>query len=234
MVIDRAARWRRRVGAVGTVACVDDVDAIGLLHEPLRRRLYEYVVAQDHEVSRSEASEATGAQRTLVAFHLDKLVDAGLLETSTRRTTGRTGPGAGRPARLYRRATTERQVTLPPRDYGVVAELMADAVEVARLDEHLYAAARRRGAELAGAGALDSSAAIVGRLAQRGYEPYVDGELIRMRNCPFHALAESHPALVCGMNLALLEGLLEGAPGCTVALDPRFEGCCTVIRLSTK
>lgn len=223
-----------RAADVGTVARVDDVDAIGLLHEPLRRRLYEFVVAQDHDVSRSEASEATGAQRTLVGFHLDKLVDAGLLETSTRRTSGRSGPGAGRPAKLYRRTTTERQVTLPPRDYRIVAELLADAVEGSRLDDRLFEAARRRGVALADPGPIDSLAAVMNRLTHRGYEPYVDGDVVRMRNCPFHALAESHPALVCGMNLALLDGLIDGAPGCAVALDPRPDGCCTVVRLSTK
>jgi predicted ArsR family transcriptional regulator len=211
---------------------VEDLDAIGLLQEPLRRRLYEYVVAQDHDVSRNEAAEATGTQRTLVAFHLDKLAEAGLLDTDRRRVSGRSGPGAGRPAKLYRRAVSARQVTLPPRDYRTVAALLADVAEAARLDDELRATARRHGAEL-GAGVppatLDAALAL---LAERGYEPYVDGAMVRMRNCPFHAVAESHPALVCGMNLALLEGLVDGSVRLTAALDPRPGECCTVLHIS--
>jgi predicted ArsR family transcriptional regulator len=211
---------------------MDDFDAIGLLQEPLRRRLYEYVVAQDHDVSRNEAAEATGMQRTLVAFHLDKLAEAGLLETARRRLSGRSGPGAGRPAKLYRRAASERQVALPPRDYRTVATLLADAAEAARLDDELQAAARRRGAELReGASPVTLDAALA-LLAERGYEPYVDGAVVRMRNCPFHALAESHPALVCGMNLALLEGLVDGSVRFTAALDARPGECCTVLQIS--
>jgi predicted ArsR family transcriptional regulator len=211
---------------------VEDLDAIGLLQEPLRRRLYEYVVAQDHDVSRNEAAEATGTQRTLVAFHLDKLAEGGLLDTDRRRVSGRSGPGAGRPAKLYRRAVSARQVTLPPRDYRTVAALLADVAEAARLGDELRATARRHGAEL-GAGAppatLDAALAL---LAERGYEPYVDGAVVRMRNCPFHSLAESHPALVCGMNLALLEGLVDGSVRLTAALDPRPGECCTVLHVS--
>lgn len=206
-----------------------DIEAIGLLQEPLRRRLYEFVAAQDHEVSRNEAAEATGAQRTLVAFHLDKLAEAGLLDTASRRVSGRSGPGAGRPAKLYRRAATEHQVSLPPRDYHLAADLLADVAEAARLDDRLHAAARRRGQELAAAVRPATLEATIAALADRGYEPYRDGPLVRMRNCPFHALAESHPALVCGMNLALLDGLCAAVPDVGVRIDPRPGECCVTI-----
>lgn len=210
---------------------VDDLDAVGLLHEPLRRQLYEYVVAADHEVTRAEAADATGIQRTLAAFHLDKLVDANLLAASVRRVNGRSGPGAGRPAKVYRRAAVEHTVSLPARDYRGIAELLADVVDEARLDEQLRLAARRRGAALAGGGSRGQRPGdVVGRLAELGYEPVVDGDVVRMRNCPFHALSESHPALVCGMNLALLEGLLGDDRTWVAALDPGPDGCCTVLR----
>lgn len=51
-------------------------------------------------MSRAEAADAVGVARTLAAFHLGKLVDAGLLEVAHRRLTGRSGPGAGRPAKV--------------------------------------------------------------------------------------------------------------------------------------
>src|SRR5688500_2687758 len=194
---------------------MDDLDAIAVLHEPLRRRLYDYVVAQDHPVSRNEAAEAVGVQRTLVAFHLDKLAEVGLLDTVLRRVSGRSGPGAGRPAKLYSRAAGDRQVSVPARDYRTAAELLADVAEGARLDVELQHAARRHGRDLRGdQRPLDFEGAVE-VVRRRGHEPYLDGDVVRMRNCPFHALTETHTALVCGMNLALLEGLLEGAAGLT-------------------
>jgi len=204
---------------------------VALLQEPLRRRLYEYVVGQPHEVSRAEAAQATGAQRTLVAFHLDKLAEAGLLATTSRRVSGRSGPGAGRPSKLYTRAAGERQVSLPPRDYRTAADLLADVAEQARLDVELQAAARRRGQALRdGEPSLASLDDALEVLARRGYEPFVDESgVVRMRNCPFHALSESHPTLVCAMNLALLTSLLDGVDGARVRIDPRPTLCCTAL-----
>jgi predicted ArsR family transcriptional regulator len=213
---------------------VEDIEAIAVLRDPVRRRLYAYVGAQDHEVGRNEAAEAAGVQRTLAAFHLDKLVEAGLLETVSRRLTGRSGPGAGRPAKLYRRTRSEIGVSVPPRDYRTAASLLAAAAETAGLDLELAQAARRHGSALrdqAGGPCadLDEAAAVLG---ERGYEPQLDGQVLRMRNCPFHALSERFPPLVCGMNLALLEGLLEGSEGVRVRIDPRPGWCCTIVEHS--
>jgi predicted ArsR family transcriptional regulator len=209
---------------------VEDIEAIAALRDPVRRRLYEYVAAQDHEVSRNEAAEALGLQRTLAAFHLDRLAEAGLLETGRRRLTGRTGPGSGRPAKLYRRSAAEHEVSLPSRDYRTAAGLLAEAAEAAGLDAELQEAARRRGRELReGAGGVGGDGRdleeVAALLARRGYEPVREGEALRMRNCPFHALSERFPPLVCGMNLALLQGLL----GPRVRMDPRPGWCCTVV-----
>jgi predicted ArsR family transcriptional regulator len=214
---------------------VDDLEVIAVLQDPVRRRLYEYVVGQDHEVSRNEAAEGAGIQRTLAAFHLDKLVAAGLLETGSRRLGGRSGPGAGRPSKLYRRSGVEHQFSVPARDYGVAADLLAEVADVARLDTDLQVAARRKGrAARAAAGPVDGLAGAKDLLAARGYEPRMDadGTVLRMANCPFHVLAERHPGLVCGMNLALLEGLMEGAEGLRACMDPRPGLCCVVVETS--
>jgi predicted ArsR family transcriptional regulator len=207
---------------------MEDIDAIALLQDPVRRRLYEFVAAQGREVGRGEAAEAAGVARTLAAFHLDKLVDAGLLEAGSRRLTGRSGPGAGRPAKVYRRSAAERDVSLPARDYRTAAGLLAEAAETAGLDMELQDAARRRGRALRGQGAsFDDLDQLADVLAGRGYEPVLDddGAVLRMRNCPFHAVAEQFPPLVCGMNLALLEGLAEGSR-VRVRMDPRPGWCC--------
>lgn len=210
---------------------MEDIETIAVLQDPVRRRLYEYVAAQDHEVSRNEAAEGTGIQRTLAAFHLDKLVDAGLLETESRRLGGRSGPGAGRPAKLYRRSNTEHQVSVPARDYRTAADLLAEVAEVARLDNELRTAARREGR--AAAEPVEGLAAARVVLAARGYEPRVDDDgVLRLVNCPFHVLSQRYPALVCGMNLALLEGLLEHAAGLQAGMDPRPGLCCVAVRHS--
>jgi predicted ArsR family transcriptional regulator len=194
------------------------VEAIGALHEPVRRAVYEHAVAAGVPVSRNDVAAALGIGRTLAAHHLDKLVEAGLLEVSFARLSGRTGPGAGRPAKLYRRAAAELAVNLPPRDYRMLAGILADAVEEAGADNALYAAARRQGESVADGSGVEL-------LARLGYEPYHDGPVIRLRNCPFDAVAKSHPGLVCGASLAFVEGAL----GCAARLDPRPEGCCVVL-----
>jgi predicted ArsR family transcriptional regulator len=202
---------------------VEDIDAIALLQDPVRRRLYEFVAAQGREVGRNEAAEAAGVARTLAAFHLDKLADAGLLEVGSRRLSGRSGPGAGRPAKVYRRSAGERAVSVPARDYGTAAGLLAEAAEAAGLDRELQDAARRRGRSMRER--FSDTGELARVLAERGYEPVMDGDVLRMRNCPFEAVAERFPPLVCGMNLALLEGLTEGS-GVRVRMDSRPGWCC--------
>ncbi len=212
---------------------------IAVLQDPVRRRLYEFVVAQGREVGRNEAAEAAGVARTLAAHHLDRLAEAGLLESGSRRLTGRSGPGAGRPAKVYTRARVEWSVSLPARDYRMAAELLAEAAEQAGLDAGLCTAARRRGEALRGSaapcGGLEEAAEM---LAARGYEPHLEGAegadgaaapVVRMRNCPFHAVAERFPPLVCGMNLALLEGLLGADGPVRARMDARPGECCVVV-----
>lgn len=222
----------------------EDLAAIGVLQDPVRRSLYRYVAAQPGDVSRDEAAAAVSIQRQLAAFHLDKLVDAGLLDTSYRRLSGRTGPGAGRPAKLYRRAPGERMVSVPPRKYDLAAELLADAVEEAgdrsarlALTDVARRFGRRLGEEIRGRlGARASRerrlAALSESLEAYGYEPRQEGRSVHLSNCPFHMLAEAHRELVCGMNLTLVEGVVEGmqAGDLRPCLDPRPGECCVTVK----
>ncbi|GAB2838865.1 helix-turn-helix domain-containing protein [Actinoallomurus bryophytorum] len=232
---------------------MSDVEAITALGDPVRRRLYDYVVAQDHEVGRAEAAEAAGIQRTLAAFHLDRLAGVGLLDVVFRRPEGKGGPGAGRPAKLYRRSEADHVVSLPPRDYGTAAVLLAEVVDAVGAEAGLEEIARRHG-RAAGAAAAEGGAAKAGVakagveeggaveggvaktgveevLARQGYAPYREGDVIRMRNCPFHTLAREFPPLTCGMNLALIDGLLEGMgeTGLSARLRPSPGDCCVEI-----
>jgi predicted ArsR family transcriptional regulator len=216
----------------------DAIAAVAVLGDGLRRALYDYVAGRGVPVGRDEAAEAVGVKRPLAAYHLDRLARGGLLDVHFERPDGRGGPGAGRPAKLYRRSRAEIAVTLPSRRYDLAADLLAAAVDDSGPSAVAAVAARAAAAgdELASRltdGAVRSDpdtarAAMTTVLAERGYEPYDEGGAIRLRNCPFHHLAQAHTALVCGMNLSLLRA---AASRCAVlpvtpVADPRPGECC--------
>jgi predicted ArsR family transcriptional regulator len=210
-----------------------DLASLSALDDPVRRRLYEVVTRQDGPVGRDEAASAAGVGRALAVYHLDKLVESGLLTASYQRPPGRSGPGAGRPSKLYARSDREFAVTVPPREYELAARLLIQVVESDPSDRSraaLSEAAHRLGAELGSQ--FQSGQDVEGALAQQGYEPSRGGDgVIRLRNCPFHQLAERHRDVVCGMNLALVEGLVAGlgADGWQPVLDPWPGHCCVAI-----
>jgi predicted ArsR family transcriptional regulator len=210
------------------------LEAVAALAEPTRRRLYDHVVRQPDPVGRDEAAEAVGVPRATAAFHLDRLADDGLLDVVRMRRTGRTGPGAGRPAKLYKRAATWVGVSLPERRYDLAGELLAAALEEAegsgeRPREALARHARVLGEELGRAAAPGGGQdAVLAVLEEHGFEPRTEGDAVVLVNCPFHALAERHTELVCGMNLQLVDGVLAGAGPCGLAarLRPGRGHCC--------
>jgi predicted ArsR family transcriptional regulator len=207
----------------------DELARLAVLDEPIRRQLFAYVRGSSEPVSREDAAEAVGISRSLAAYHLDKLVEQDLLVTSYRRPEGRSGPGAGRPAKLYV-AQGEVSVSVPPREYELAADLLAEAAETSdearnSLDAVAARAGRRLGEEQKGS--LEEALAI------RGYEPFEDeAGVIRLRNCPFHRLAEQHRDVVCGMNRSYLQGVLDGLgrDDVTASLEPEPGRCCVAIR----
>src|SRR3954451_11753121 len=215
------------------------VTGVSALADPVRRSLYQFVVGQPEPVSRDAAAAGLGLPRHTVKAHLDRLAADGLLDTEFRRLSGRRGPGAGRPAKLYRRAARRLAVSLPERRYDVAGRLLADAVDQAtragtELPRAVSVAAAeegRRVAEAAGppqGGPLAAAAAV---LAARGYEPRVQGCALVLANCPFDDLAREHPALVCGINLDRVRGFLaaRGSSSVTAALDPGEGRCCVTL-----
>jgi predicted ArsR family transcriptional regulator len=235
---------------------VDDfaaqVSGVGALAEPARRALYLYVVAQPEPVSRDQAAAGAGLPRHTAKFHLDKLVTDGLLDTEYRRLSGRRGPGAGRPTKLYRRSGRQVAVTLPPRHYDLAGQILARAVEDAARDGvpvleaveraaveagHRLGAAQRlrdEGSAAASGAAVDHAVAledVAAVLAPHGYEPRIQDDRVVLANCPFHALAREHTALVCGMNLHLITALLDelGRRDVLAGLDPAPQRCCVTL-----
>lgn len=234
----------------------DDVSGIGALAEPVRRSLYQYVVRQPGPVSREEAAAGCEVAPHTARFHLDRLVEVGLLHVEFRRLSGRSGPGAGRPAKLYVRSGREVSVTLPERRYDLAGQILAEAADRSLaqgvpLREALDEAAAAQGRRLAGtstvhpdteaAGAAEDQAQRapadeVGRVAQvlevGGYEPRTTESGVDLSNCPFDALARRHTELVCGLNVALVEGVVDElrCAHLEAVLDPQPDMCCVRVR----
>lgn len=222
-----------------------NVAGIGALSDPVRRDLYLYVCAQQAPVGRDQAAAALGISRHQAKFHLDRLEAEGLLETGYARLTGRAGPGAGRPAKLYRRSPRDVAISLPDRQYELAGRLMADAItEAVSTGAPVLSALHRVAAEhgtslgraaTASEGAPQGYAAAldiaIQALSRSGYEPRLEGVRVIMANCPFHALAQAHTELICQMNVALIGGLADAiAPDELAArLAPGEHRCCVVI-----
>jgi predicted ArsR family transcriptional regulator len=237
----------------------DQVAGVGALAEPARRALYRHVTAQPEPVSREQAATAVGLPLHSAKFHLDRLVEEGLLEVEFRRLSGRTGPGAGRPSKLYRRSSRQFSVSLPERRYHLAGNVLASAIDQSLrysvpIDEAVRDAAAVEGRRLAleseehnavadDTGAppttaprtangspsdLDRTATV---LARHGYEPRASENEIYLANCPFDRLATDHTDLVCGMNLALIDGVIEalGVQTAIAELTPQPGYCCVKI-----
>ena len=219
----------------------DRFRALGALADPVRRSVYEYVTAQDLAVGREQVAGALAIPGHTARFHLERLVEEGLLRTERRRLSGRTGPGAGRPAKLYRRAEVEVSVSLPAREYDLVGSILAAAAARAldgrSLEKGLRAEARSRGraAGEAFTGVGGEARRMSDALAEHGYEPVVEDDGLVMRNCPFDSLAREEPQLVCGINRDFVDGMVDGL-GCTATravLDPSPGRCCVRVQTAS-
>ena len=217
------------------------VTRLGALADPVRRRLYRYVAEQGDAVSRDQAADGVELPRHTAKFHLERLVDEGLLVAEFRRLTGRSGPGAGRPAKLYRRSQQEVAVSVPARRYDLAGRLFADALQ-RTLDGTPVADAVRD--------AVDHAARVVvaaypanGRkpvrrlaqvLAELGYEPREEDESLELGNCPFVRLVDEHQPLVCRLNREFV-GAVAGdlaCPSAVVSTEPEGHGCCVRVEPS--
>jgi predicted ArsR family transcriptional regulator len=211
-----------------------------LLAEPTRRAVYECVRAATTAVTREEVSRTTGVNQRLATFHLDRLSDAGLLLVDYARPEGRTGPGAGRPAKRYRPTEVQLDLSVPPRHYELAARLLAQAIQsdpgdaeassfrVARDEGRRIGQLRRPAEEDRRPGTAD----VMDSLLALGYEPSpATAPSVRLRTCPFRSAAEVAPDLVCGMNCELVSGLLEGLglDPAAAQLDPAPPECCVTV-----
>jgi predicted ArsR family transcriptional regulator len=223
-----------------------DVARVAALDHPIRRDVYRLLIDADDWLSRDQVVEALDLPRSVAVFHLDKLAEAGVLEVRFERTTGRSGPGAGRPSKFYRPTGPEVSASIPDRNYDLAGIMLASAVNEATvtgapvadcLREVAHSAGHELGADAATAAAGSGNenerlAAVSGVLAAHGYDPQQTGHDIVLKNCPFHRLAQAHRSLVCGMNRDFLDGLIAGLGESDVLdalLDPQPGYCCVRI-----
>jgi predicted ArsR family transcriptional regulator len=216
-----------------------ELAAVAAIRDPARRALYELTLTSTGPVTRDHAAAALGMPRSTAALHLDQLVASGLLVVENRRLSGRSGPGAGRPAKVYSRAPVEIAVSLPARRYDLMADVFASALDDLEAGEGsgdprtdgAVATAVHHAAGEAGADARRSAESLDDMLVETGYEPRHEADGIALDNCPFHRLAGDHAELVCAANLAFLRGAVA-ADGSGASAEPQpfpAHGCCVRI-----
>lgn len=212
----------------------DDVVALGVLGEPQRARIYAHLADSPTPLTRQEICAALGVGRTLAAFHLDKLERAGLVRVVA---ASPSRGGRGRPPTRYAVSGRELLASVPPRRYDLLAEVLVRAASEGgeSLRDDARAAARARGRELAEAALGEvgdaGGEALPAILAELGYRPRRDGAALVFVNCPFDRLREVDTAVVCSINLALAQGLLEGLgeDRLVARLRPDPPACCVTI-----
>ena len=222
------------------------IRAVAALDDDLRRGMYAFIRTARRPVTRDEAAAAVGISRKLAAFHLDKLVDAGVLQADYQATGVRR---VGRAPKVYRPADADIRVSLPPRRHDLLAEILLDAATSDEPDKHaaITKAAYDRGHDT---GAEERRRARPGRLGteraltivatamrDHGFDPVREStDALRLHTCPFHPMVAKAPELVCGLNHAFVSGLLDGldAPTVTAELAPRAGECCVALQGRTR
>jgi predicted ArsR family transcriptional regulator len=216
------------------------LEVVAALREPTRRSLYDYVERQPRAVSRDQAAQAVGISRSLAAFHLDKLVRVGLLKAEYRRLSGRSGPGAGRTSKLYRRSRHQVEMSLPYRNHELLARLLADSVGSDQPGSPDFGAAREYGRSLGARArrrmrgrsrAQGLIQCVVDVLETLGYEPYrASSGSLRLRNCPFDPLSRLFAPVVCEVGQAVIKGVVQGVEApIHVGREERPDRCCGVL-----
>ncbi|MDQ0632740.1 putative ArsR family transcriptional regulator [Arthrobacter pascens] len=209
---------------------------VAVLADPVRRSLYRALVRSPAPLSRDQLARMLNVAPSTAAFHLEKMVREGLLETESKKMGTRTGPGSGRPAKLYKPVFDEVSVSFPSREYELAARVLASAIEASmvtgeRVEEALHTVAYREGQKL---GLLAGNTAQA--LADNGFEPEADAQGLSLGNCPFHRLAKDHIGLICGLNVSLLQGTLDGCNDTQHRVEdaPESAPCCARLTVATE
>lgn len=221
----------------------DSLDTVAVLGDGVRRRVYAFARAATTPVTREDTAQSVSITRKLAAFHLDRLVDAGLL--TSRPADRAEHRRVGRTPKIYQPSDTEIRVGIPPRHHDLLAEILVDSLAPSAFMGSVIEAAvrvasergRADGRSVHGTGLPPSAEDDVGRavhvLRDRGYEPMrIDENLVRLRNCVFAPTASRSPELVCTLHHAYISGLLTGlgTTDATAVLAPTPGACCVEVQ----
>jgi predicted ArsR family transcriptional regulator len=190
-----------------------------------RRETLLFARAHQQPLTADEVAAAQGIHRNVARGRLERLAEAGLLIASFERRTGRTGPGAGRPAKTYRVAPELTAIEFPKRRYEQLIGLVVDALPERGRRERLHEIGIAFGREFAREmrlrsaktfrTALDRVCAALGALGYQAAIAEMSGEraVITTATCPLRPLVRAHPALATldqGMWSALVARAFEG------------------------
>lgn len=206
---------------------------LGCLKDETRHSIFALLHKLQRPASAQEVATMIDISPKLARFHLETLLEAGLLTAEYSRTSGRVGPGAGRTSKLYEPLDEELRVSLPPREYKLAASILLDAIGTSSAGEdakrRVVRVARAKGRGLANDMTAKKPMDLMMLLQSVGYEPVVSKGSTFLTNCPFHQLAEQDRSLVCSMNKGFIEGMASKTPSVKVKLEPGSSRCCVVI-----
>ncbi|GBD83663.1 helix-turn-helix domain protein [bacterium BMS3Abin02] len=215
------------------------------LGDPTRRSIYLRVRSSPEPLTATLVANEFGIHPNVARHHLDRLTEEGYLEVTRRRPTGKTGPGAGRPAKCYAATLKEIDLQFPTRRYDLLIDLLVRIVLHLAPGDGLQIAleiGRDFGRELAsgitttGDGDLAASLETVASLMQKeGFEIIADpaGEKLLTEHCPFSAGKFEHPEVLCSLDRGIMTGIFEIVdPQRAAALEANLEmdhACVTTV-----
>lgn len=178
---------------------------ISALQDPTRRRILLDFYVQQPERTSAEVAEAVGVHRTVAHGHLERLVALGYLVSSQRRGT------SGKPAKLYRLAGRQIDLSYPVRRFERLAALLAGGLQ--RMSDGpriAHEAGRRYGASLVTKPAA-SAGSLLGQLGALGAEYQLANDEVLAQNCIFRQACEGAEDVVCELHAGILEGAFQAA-----------------------
>src|SRR5690348_13999722 len=200
-------------------------DRLATAADPDLRRALVAARRASGPVTADDVGAELGVHRNVARARLDRLAEAGLLTVTRERRTGRTGPGAGRPAKVYAVAPELEQLEFPSRGYASLVALLLDELPADARPEALRRVGERFGRHLAARSGVRASRdageglqRVCETVAELGFQAAVeeagaDGGTIATPTCPLRPIVMTHPGAAAvdeGMWAGLVEASVAG------------------------
>ena len=219
-------------------------DIAASLGDPTRRGIDVSVRESAEPSTATQIAELFDIHPNVARHHLDRLASDGYLRVTRQRPPGKTGPGAGRPAKCYEATAKEIAIQFPPRRHELLSELLLRVVERVAPEDGPQIAEEiglEYGRELAAqvgmpeeAGFESAVTAVARAMLGVGFEMQAlpDDRRLLTSHCPFGSTAAAHPELVCKLDQGIVRGLMErlhphGLPVVVTPHDDPGQHCVT-------